>query len=141
MNKDPWDWCAQRHQLLVPVVQRDIIIGQNLVQFVESPLKWRGGDLNLAPGLTSSPQLLTGPAASEGSWRMGWERGKRCVLMGKCLQKELEGRGLPQTSSVEVRGGKRKTGPETAGHVLENFLTQTLPSGLTDAGSLGLSLL
>lgn len=95
----------------------------------------------MAPGLTSSPQLLTGPAASEGSWRMGWERGKRCVLLGKCLQKELEGRGLPQTSSVEVRGGKRKTGPETTGHVLENFLTQMLPSGLTDAGSFGLSLL
>lgn len=129
---------TQRHQLLVPVLQRDIIIGQNLVQFVESPLKWRGGDLNLAPGLTSSPQLLTGPAASEGSWRMGWVRGKRCVLMGKCLQKE---RWLPQTSSVEVSGGKRKTGPETTGHVLENFLTQTLPSGLTDAGSFGLSLL
>lgn len=106
------------------------IIGQNLVQFVKSPLKWRGRDLNLAPGLTSSPQLLTGPAASEGSWRMGWERGKRCVLMGKCLQKELEGRGLPQTSGVDVRGGKRKTGAETTGHVLENFLTQTLPSGI-----------
>lgn len=54
---------------------------------------------------------------------MGWEKGKRCVLMDKCLQKELGGKGLPQTSSMEVRSEKRKIGPETTGHVLENFLT------------------
>lgn len=41
-------WCSQLHALL----------------------KWRGRDLNLAPDLTSNPQLPTGPAASVGSsWR------------------------------------------------------------------------